>query len=37
MIQDKAGNTPEYLQQQTSAFVAAARKRPEIGRYELYI
>jgi hydrophobic/amphiphilic exporter-1 (mainly G- bacteria), HAE1 family len=32
MIQDKAGNTPEYLQEQTSAFVAAARKRPEIGR-----
>ena len=32
MIQDKAGNTPEYLQQQTLAFVAAARKRPEIGR-----
>ncbi len=32
MIQDKAGNTPEYLQQQTTAFLAAARKRPEIGR-----
>jgi len=32
MIQDRAGNTPEYLQQQTLAFVAAARKRPEIGR-----
>jgi HAE1 family hydrophobic/amphiphilic exporter-1 len=32
MIQDMAGNTPEYLQQQTSLFVAAARKRPEIGR-----
>jgi HAE1 family hydrophobic/amphiphilic exporter-1 len=32
MIQDRAGNTPEYLQQQTNAFVAAARKRPEIGR-----
>jgi HAE1 family hydrophobic/amphiphilic exporter-1 len=31
-IQDRAGNTPEYLQQQTNAFVAAARKRPEIGR-----
>jgi hydrophobic/amphiphilic exporter-1 (mainly G- bacteria), HAE1 family len=31
-IQDKAGNTPEYLQDQTNAFVAAARKRPEIGR-----
>ena len=32
MIQDRAGNTPEYLQQQANAFVAAARKRPEIGR-----
>jgi len=31
-IQDKSGNTPEYLQEQTNAFVAAARKRPEIGR-----
>jgi hydrophobic/amphiphilic exporter-1 (mainly G- bacteria), HAE1 family len=31
-IQDKTGNTPEYLQEQTSAFLAAARKRPEIGR-----
>ena len=31
-IQDKAGNTPEYLQEQTNAFVAAARLRPEIGR-----
>ena len=32
MIQDKAGNTPEYLQDQTNAFIAAARKRPEIAR-----
>ena len=32
MIQDKAGNTPEYLQDQTNAFLAAARKRPEIAR-----
>ncbi len=32
MIQDKAGSTPEYLQQQTNAFLAEARKRPEIGR-----
>ena len=31
-IQDKAGSSPEYLQEQTNAFVAAARKRPEIGR-----
>lgn len=32
MIQDRTGNTPEYLQAQTIAFVAAAKKRPEIGR-----
>jgi HAE1 family hydrophobic/amphiphilic exporter-1 len=32
MIQDRAGNTPEFLQQQTMAFIEAARKRPEIGR-----
>jgi len=31
-IQDKSGSSPEYLQEQTNAFVAAARKRPEIGR-----
>jgi len=31
-IQDRAGGTPEYLQEQTNKFVAAARKRPEIGR-----
>lgn len=31
-IQDRAGNTPEYLQEQTARFLAAARKRPEIGR-----
>jgi hydrophobic/amphiphilic exporter-1 (mainly G- bacteria), HAE1 family len=31
-IQDRAGSTPEYLQEQTNAFIAAARKRPEIGR-----
>jgi hydrophobic/amphiphilic exporter-1 (mainly G- bacteria), HAE1 family len=31
-IQDKTGNTPEYLQQQTIAFLTEARKRPEIGR-----
>jgi HAE1 family hydrophobic/amphiphilic exporter-1 len=31
-IQDRAGNTPEFLQEQTNKFVAAARKRPEIGR-----
>jgi HAE1 family hydrophobic/amphiphilic exporter-1 len=32
MIQDRAGNTPEFLQKQTMAFIEAARKRPEIGR-----
>ncbi len=31
MIQDKGGNTPEYLDMQTQKFIAAARKRPEIG------
>ncbi|MCU0407511.1 MAG: multidrug efflux RND transporter permease subunit [Bacteroidales bacterium] len=31
-IQDRAGNTPEFLQEQTNKFVAAARQRPEIGR-----
>jgi len=31
-IQDRSGGTPEYLSEQTSKFIAAARKRPEIGR-----
>ncbi len=31
MIQDKGGNTPEYLDQQAKKFIAAAKKRPEIG------
>jgi HAE1 family hydrophobic/amphiphilic exporter-1 len=31
MIQDRAGNTPEYLATQTAAFVQAANERPEIG------
>jgi HAE1 family hydrophobic/amphiphilic exporter-1 len=31
MIQDKAGNTPQYLAEQTMAFIQEARKRPEIG------
>ncbi len=31
MIQDKSGNTPQYLAEQTQAFMAAARQRPEIG------
>ena len=32
MIQDKGGNTPSYLADQTAKFVAAANARPEIGR-----
>jgi hydrophobic/amphiphilic exporter-1 (mainly G- bacteria), HAE1 family len=32
MLQDRAGNTPKYLEQQTRAFIAAAQKRPEIKR-----
>jgi HAE1 family hydrophobic/amphiphilic exporter-1 len=31
-IQDRGGNTPEYLAAQTQRFLEAARKRPEIGR-----
>lgn len=30
MIQDKGGNTPQYLAEQTAKFVAAAQKRPEV-------
>ncbi len=30
-LQDRAGNTPEYLAQQTIHFIQAAQKRPEIG------
>jgi len=32
MLQDRGGNTPEYLAQQTQKFIEAASKRPEIGR-----
>jgi hydrophobic/amphiphilic exporter-1 (mainly G- bacteria), HAE1 family len=32
MLQDRAGNTPQYLEQQTRAFIAEAQKRPEIKR-----
>ncbi len=32
MLQDKGGNTPQYLAEQTQAFIAAAQKRPEIAR-----
>ncbi len=31
-LQDRGGNSPEYLAQQAALFVEAARKRPEIGR-----
>ena len=31
MIQDRAGNTPEYLGQNTMKFIKAANERPEIG------
>jgi HAE1 family hydrophobic/amphiphilic exporter-1 len=32
MLQDRAGNTPKYLEEQTKAFIAVAQKRPEIKR-----
>lgn len=32
ILQDRGGNSPQYLAQQTQAFIAAAQKRPEIGR-----
>ncbi|PLX04589.1 MAG: hydrophobe/amphiphile efflux-1 family RND transporter [Marinilabiliales bacterium] len=31
MLQDKGGNTTDYLSQNTMKFIAAANKRPEIG------
>jgi HAE1 family hydrophobic/amphiphilic exporter-1 len=31
MIQDRVGNTPDYLSKQATIFVQAAMKRPEIG------
>jgi len=31
-LQDRIGNTPQYLGAQTLRFIEAARKRPEIGR-----
>jgi hydrophobic/amphiphilic exporter-1 (mainly G- bacteria), HAE1 family len=37
MLQDRGGNSPQYLAQQTQAFIAAAQKRPEIKRvYSTY-
>lgn len=32
MLQDRGGNTPQYLAEQTQRFIAAAQKRPEIAR-----
>lgn len=32
MLQDRVGNTPQYLAQNTMKFVKAANERPEIGR-----
>lgn len=32
MLQDRAGNTPEYLAQNTMKFLKAANERPEIGK-----
>jgi HAE1 family hydrophobic/amphiphilic exporter-1 len=31
MIQDKGGNTPDYLAKQTTKFIQAAKQQPEIG------
>jgi hydrophobic/amphiphilic exporter-1 (mainly G- bacteria), HAE1 family len=31
-LQDRVGHPPEYLAEQAARFIAAARKRPEIGR-----
>ena len=36
-LQDRSGNTPQYLDEQTKLFMAEARKRPEIGSvFSLY-
>ena len=31
MLQDRGGNTPQYLSQKTNEFIRAAQERPEIG------
>ena len=37
MLQDRGGNTPQYLAEQAKKFIAAASQRPEIGLvYTLY-
>jgi HAE1 family hydrophobic/amphiphilic exporter-1 len=36
-LQDRGGNTPQYLAEQTKRFITAAQQRPEIGKvYSLY-
>ncbi|MBZ5858219.1 efflux RND transporter permease subunit [Flavihumibacter profundi] len=36
-LQDRAGNSPQFLSEQSQRFIAAARQRPEIGNiYTLY-
>ena len=35
MLQDRVGNSPEYLSQNSMKFLKAANDRPEIGRYYL--
>ena len=32
ILQDRGGNSAQYLYEQTQAFIAAAKKRPEIGK-----
>jgi HAE1 family hydrophobic/amphiphilic exporter-1 len=37
MLQDRAGNSPQYLATEAQRFIAAASQRPEIGKvYTLY-
>src|SRR6476469_4519069 len=37
MLQDRAGNSPQYLAEQAQKFIAAASQRPEIGKvYTLF-
>jgi HAE1 family hydrophobic/amphiphilic exporter-1 len=36
-LQDRSGNTPQFLDEQTKSFIAEAKKRPEIGSiFSLY-